>query len=120
MARLDVVAAARWAGSGDFHIFPILVAVSVSDGAGLPVQGLPDSAFHVRYQHDPDNSFAGAVSAFHEHGGEPSGHGEYSFVVKPGGESPPFAQDEVFLYVTVSRGGNHGQTLCLAKFHVFG
>jgi hypothetical protein len=119
VARLNVDVAARWASGGGFAITPILVAVSVSDEAGVGIRGLSASAFRVRYQIDPDNSFLGAASDFHEHGSALSGAGEYSLIVKPTDEINPqiWVQDQVFLYVTVRAAGNHGQALYLATFH---
>jgi hypothetical protein len=119
MARLHTEAVARWASGADFQSIPMLLAVSVSDDAGSGVGGLPASAFHVRYQVDPDNSFVAALSDFHEHGAALSGVGNYSLIVKPNEEISPqiWVQDEVFLYVMVRHAGNNGQTLCMARYH---
>jgi hypothetical protein len=86
---------------------------------GVGVRELPASAFHVRYQVDPDNSFLAVLSDFHEHGSPLSGTGAYSLIVKPNDEITPqiWVQDQVFLFVTVRAAGNHGQALCLATFH---
>lgn len=122
MARLHVQAAVRWAGgTTDFRFVPMLVAASVSNDVGAPVPGLPASAFHVRYQLEPASASTAAISDFHEHSAPQSGAGEYSFIVNPGGETAeqPWLQDEVFLYVTVRNASNHGQTLCLARYHHF-
>ena|SRR5436190_9069606 len=119
MARLHTEAVARWASGGEFKSIPMLLAVSVSDEAGSGVAGLPGGAFHVRYQVDPDNSFLAALSDFREHGAAISGVGVYSLIVKPNEEISPqiWLQDEVFLYVMVRNAGNHGQTLCMARYH---
>jgi hypothetical protein len=85
------------------------------------VSGLPRTAFVVHYQQDPDNSLAAATSDFREHSsaGPVGQQGVYSLIVKPNEEVSPeiFLQDEVFLSVTVRRAGNHGQTVCLARYH---
>ena len=120
MARLHVDIAARWASGGTFATTGVLVAVSVSDGAGLPLQGLPEAAFHARGQDAPDRNFACMISDFHEFGDVATGAGEYSFVVQPGDEfrPPRWLQDEVFIWVSVSDSGNNGQAVCLAHYHV--
>jgi hypothetical protein len=124
MARLHIEVATRWAGAtaGLFADMPILVAASVNDDAGLPVTGLPATAFHVRYEDDPDQgSFAAAISAFREMGAALTGAGEYSFVVRPNEELPQkWRQDELFLFITARAAGNHGQTVCAARYHIFG
>jgi hypothetical protein len=119
MARLHTEAVARWASGAAFPTVPMLLAVSISDEAGSGVRGVPASAFHVRYQVDPDNAFTAALSDFHEHGGALGVVGNYSLIVKPNEEISPqiWVQDEVFLYVMVRHAGNHGQTLCMARFH---
>lgn len=119
MARLHTEAVARWASGGGFPSIPVLLAVSVSDEAGSGVGGLLASAFHVRYQMDPENSFPAALSDFREHGAALGGVGNYSFIVRPNEELRPqiWIQDEVFLYVMVRDAGNQGQALCMARYH---
>jgi hypothetical protein len=119
MARLHTEAAVRWASGANFPSIPMLLSVSVSDDVGSGVGGMPASAFHVRYQINPENSFIAALSDFREHGQPLSGVGNYSLIVKPNDEISPqiWVQDEVFLYVMVRHAGNHGQTLCMARYH---
>jgi hypothetical protein len=124
MARLDVEVRARWAGgTPDFTHAPILVAVSVSAADGSPVTGLTFSEFVVRCLQAPGSGTTTvSMDGFEEHstGGPAGSGGYYSFVVRPSAEGVelPFVQDEVFLFVTVRGGGDDGQTLCLARYHV--
>src|SRR5262245_16726380 len=109
MARLHTEAVARWASGADFPTVPMLLAVTVSDELGSGVRGIPASAFHVRYQVDPEQSFTAMLSDFHEHGTALGVGGNYSLIVKPTDEIIPqiWVQDEVFLYVMVRHAGNH-------------
>ena len=120
MARLHVDVTARWAQDGeDFRNVGILLAASVSDDAGIGVPELPASAFQVRYQDGTEDAFTCDVSDFHEHGLALAGGAAYSFLVNPGNDYPAagWVQDELFLYVMVRAGGNHGQTVCMARNH---
>jgi hypothetical protein len=120
MAKLTVEAHARWASGAPFSGVPILLAMTVTDDDGIGVHGVTAGDISVRYQEEPENSILASMSDLHEHaaGGPFGQQGNYSLIIKPNEEGPPiFLQDEVFLYVSVRHAGNHGKTVCLARFH---
>jgi hypothetical protein len=119
MAKLNLVAATRWAGSaGGFATFPVLVGLCVSDEAGHGLAGLPRDAFEVRYLDDPDNgAVEAAVTFFRELDG---GAGKYELVFTAGPEGQHFRQDELFVYLSVASGGDTGHAVTAAHYHVFG
>ena len=129
MARLNVQAAARWAGAGPdqilagqptFQLIPMLVALSVTDENGVGVQDLVESEVRVGYQ-DQVEAVEGtltSISHFHHNGPTVGGAGWYSCIVTSAGPSG-WLQDEVFLCVTVRHGPDRGQTILLARYHQF-
>jgi len=135
MTRLNVEAVARWAGSAPdeivagtatFQQFPMLLALSVTDSEGTKVENLTQDQIHVGYQYapDPHEDSIAVVSDFHHMGPSFGGTGWYSCIVN---HQPTdiWAQDEIFLCVTVRRpsasgsGQDRGQAITLARYHQF-
>jgi hypothetical protein len=131
MARLDVQAAVRWAslladevvdGKPTFRHVEMLLALSVTDMDGVPVDQLTAEQVRVGYQMQseaPDDTFA-SISDFHHNGPTFFGTGWYSCIVNPQ-EATGWLQDQVFLCVTVQRPGasghDRGRALLLASYH---
>jgi hypothetical protein len=136
MARLNMQAAVRWAGSGPDQILagtstyqriPMVLALSVTDMDGVGIEQLRAEEVHVGYQIQPEGTEApfAAISDFQHNGptaGSLRGAGWYSCIVNPPAAGGWF-QDEIFLCVTVQRPGasgqDRGQALVLARYHQF-
>jgi hypothetical protein len=123
MSRINVDATTRWAsGTDQFQRIQIMVMLSVTDDAGAPVTGLDSANVFVRYvQGAPeDGSLAATADYFHEYqAGFPKAAGFYSFVISPYGEvgDAGFAQDQIFLLITIQQGAHQGQAICLATYN---
>jgi hypothetical protein len=133
MARLNVQAAARWAGGQPdeivagmltFQRVAMLLALSVTDMDGAGVQNLLAEEVRVGYQMFPEavEDTIASISDFHHNGPTFGGTGWFSCIVNPP-DANGWVQDEVFLCVTVRRPGasgqDRGQALLLARYHQF-
>jgi len=122
MAKLHVEAVPRWAtGTPDYQSIPVLLLVSVSDDAGVPVTGLHSSSFDVHWLANAETPIATYLSDFREYSHlshllfPQFAGGYYSFVVVPVDVRWNFPQE--FLMLSVRNGSDHGQTLCLAQYY---
>lgn len=129
--RLTVQAAVRWASgvpdlvlaTETFQRIPMLLAFSLTDADGAAVEHLDQSQVHVGYQYSPEPSedSLAVVSDFHRMGPSFGGNGWYSCVVHPQ-PTDVWAQDEVFLCLTVRRPGaagsgqDKGQAIVLSRY----